>query len=243
MALMPRLLALIGSGETAARMTRVQRSIVRRMLARGQSPGQLSGAVLDTPYGFQANADALSANLLDFLGRRLGIDAQLASFRRADVDPLSREAAMARVRDAAFVFSGPGSPSYALRQWRESPMPQLFCDKLSGGGALVMASAAALTLGRVSVPVYEIYKSGEDPYWLPGLDVLSAIGIAAAVIPHWNNADGSDHDTRFCFLGQKRLEMLESRLPAMSSSSASTSTPRWSSMSMLTRPVSRGAAT
>ena len=35
-----------------------------------------------------------------------------------------------------------------------------------------MASAAALTLGRYTIPVYEIYKVGEAPRWLPGLDLL-----------------------------------------------------------------------
>jgi len=35
-----------------------------------------------------------------------------------------------------------------------------------------MASAAALTIGRVTIPVYEIYKAGEAPRWLPGLDLL-----------------------------------------------------------------------
>ena len=92
-------------------------------------------------------------------------------------------------------------------------MPTLFADKLLTGGALVVASAAALTLGRLTVPIYEIYKAGEDPRWLPGLDVLAAVGINAAVIPHWDNAEGTTHDTRYCFLGARRFEMLERELP------------------------------
>ena len=138
----------------------------------------------------------------------------VASLRRAASDVLVREAAFARIRESDFVFAGPGSPSYALRNWTDTEVPQLFAEKLRNGGALVLASAAALTVGSYTVPVYEIYKAGEDPYWLPGLDVLSSVGINAAVIPHWDNGEGGDHDTRFCFLGEDRLIALEAELPA-----------------------------
>jgi hypothetical protein len=170
----PKLLVLIGSGELAAQMTRGHRMICRRLLA-GQPhgrPSDISAAIIDTPYGFQENADSLSETLLDYFGRRIGMSATVASFRRADDDVLSRETAFARVREAQFVFSGPGSPSYAINQWWGSPIAELLADKLLNGGAIVFASAAALTLGSLTVPVYEIYKAGEDPTWLPGLDVL-----------------------------------------------------------------------
>ncbi|MGH2465162.1 MAG: CysS/YqeB C-terminal domain-containing protein, partial [Candidatus Limnocylindrales bacterium] len=76
------------------------------------------------------------------------------------------------------------------------------------------ASAAALTLGVVTIPVYEIYKVGEDPRWLPGLDLLRlATGLSAAVVPHWDNAEGGNHDTRFCYMGETRLRALERQLP------------------------------
>ena len=209
----PRILVLIGSGEMAPQMARVHRSVIGR-LAAGRARGtRVKAAVLDTPYGFQENSDALSAEALDFFGRRLGMDASLASFLRADANAVSRASAYARVTEADFVFSGPGSPSYALSQWSASQIPTLLSEKLLTGGALVMASAAALTLGRVTAPIYEIFKAGDDPRWLPGLDVLSAVGITAAVIPHWDNSEGSGHDTRFCFLGERRFARLEAELP------------------------------
>ena len=77
-----------------------------------------------------------------------------------------------------------------------------------------MASAAALTLGVVTIPVYEIYKVGEAPSWLPGLDLLAAAtGLRAAVVPHYDNAEGGNHDTRFCYMGERRLRILEGQLP------------------------------
>jgi cyanophycinase-like exopeptidase len=215
----PRLLVLIGSGELAPPMAHVQREIVRRMRAaiadaRGPADATLRAAIIDTTYGFQANADAISAQLLDFHVRRLGVAAQIASIRRADGDALERERAISLIRDADLVFSGPGSPTYALRHWSQTEIPASLRRKLVSGGAIVFASAAALTLGNVTLPVYEIYKVGEDPRWLPGLDVLSAIGLRAAVVPHWNNAEGGRHDTRYCFIGEKRLRALEEQLPA-----------------------------
>ena len=92
--------------------------------------------------------------------------------------------------------------------------PRVLDDTLTLGGAVVFASAAALTLGRWTVPVYEIYKVGEDPHWLDGLDLLRHTGIDGLVIPHFNNAEGGNHDTRFCYLGARRLAVMRSLLPA-----------------------------
>ena len=36
--------------------------------------------------------------------------------------------------------------------------------------------------------------------------------LKAAVIAHYNNAQGGTHDTRYCFAGQKRMTALESQL-------------------------------
>ncbi len=75
------------------------------------------------------------------------------------------------------------------------------------------ASAAALTVGCFTVPVYEIYKVGEEVHWAEGLNLLGRFGLPLVVIPHWNNAEGGTHDTRFCYMGEPRLRKLESLLP------------------------------
>ncbi|MBA3361129.1 MAG: hypothetical protein H0T94_06660 [Acidimicrobiia bacterium] len=79
---------------------------------------------------------------------------------------------------------------------------------------MVMASAAAVTLGARSIPVYEIYKVGDDPVWFDGLDVLASYGLSVAVVPHWNNREGGFHDTSHCFIGVKRFRQLVADLPA-----------------------------
>jgi hypothetical protein len=94
-----------------------------------------------------------------------------------------------------------------------SPLPQLLADKLRSSGAVTFASAAALTIGAATVPVYELYKVGAEPFWAEGLDLLSLVGLHVALIPHYDNAEGGHHDTRFCYLGERRLSLLEADLP------------------------------
>ena len=204
----PRLLAIIGSGETTPTMARVHRALLARL---GEGP--VRAVLLDTPYGFQDNADDTTERALAYFRDTVGRRFSVASLRTAQLDRLERETALARVREADYLFSGPGSPSYALRQWTATEIPGLLAAKLASGGIVVLASAAALTIGRLTVPVYEIYKAGEAPRWLPGLDLLSAIGLTVAVIPHYDNAEGGSHDTRYCYLGERRLQVLEAELP------------------------------
>lgn len=127
---------------------------------------------------------------------------------------LQREQALALVRDADLVFAGPGSPTYALRTWRGSGLRDVLAGKLANGGCVTFGSAAAVSLGSAAVPVYEIYKVGTDLHWVEGLDLLAMIGLRAAVIPHYDNAEGGTHDTRFCYLGAQRLQAMEGMLDA-----------------------------
>jgi cyanophycinase-like exopeptidase len=205
----PRILAIMGSGETAPTMAKVHRALFERF---GSEP--VPATILDTPYGFQENADELSARTVHFFGESVGREMTVASYRSRDVDAVTAATAIARIREARYVMAGPGSPSYALRQWADGPIPTALADGLRDGGILTMASAAALTLGAVTIPVYEIYKVGEDPRWLPGLDLLGPVtGLQAAVVPHYDNAEGGNHDTRFCYMGERRLRVLERQLP------------------------------
>jgi hypothetical protein len=93
-------------------------------------------------------------------------------------------------------------------------MPAALADVAARGGTLVFGSAAACTLGSHAIPVYEIYKAGADPYWEPALDLLRSLtGLGAAVVPHYDNAEGGRYDTRYCYLGEERLALMERRLP------------------------------
>jgi cyanophycinase-like exopeptidase len=206
---MPRLLAIMGSGEIAPTMAKVH----RMLFARLGDPGA-TGVILDTPYGFQENADDLSERTIAFFRESVGRTFEVARLRSRTDDPVDEATAVARIRAAAYVMAGPGSPSYALRQWAGGAIPGAIAARLRDGGVVTMASAAALTLGVATIPVYEVYKVGEEPRWLDGLDLLgAATGLRAAVVPHYDNAEGGTHDTRFCYMGERRLRMLERQLP------------------------------
>lgn len=199
----------MGSGETAPTMTSVHASLLERL-----GPPPVPAVLLDTPFGFQENADDIATRAVHFFAHNVGYPIEVASFRdRATATQLAEETMLARIAAARYVFSGPGSPTYALRQWRGGGVPQLLASKLREGGCVTFASAAAVGLGVVAVPVYEIYKVGEAPRWEEGLDLMSAAGLRVAVIPHYDNAEGGTHDTRYCYLGERRLQMLETQLP------------------------------
>src|SRR4051794_27231161 len=203
---MARLLVIMGSGETSPTMSKVHRDLLSRA---GPGPA----VMLDTPFGFQENADDISAKALAYFKESVQREIVVASFREAGGDALAYETMLARLREASYVFAGPGSPSYALAQWSSSQVPAVLAQKLRTGGCVTFASAAACTLGRYALPVYEIYKVGEQVRWLDGLDLTGEIGLPAVIVPHFNNAEGGNHDTRFCYMGERRLSVLEAMLP------------------------------
>lgn len=199
---MTRLLTIMGSGETSPTMIKPHRALLERV---GGGPA----VFLDTPVGFQENAGEIAERVVEYFAKSVGSPIEVASMRTS----FETTAALDAVRRASYVFSGPGSPTYALAQWEHTAISELLREKVRTGGAVTFASAAALTLGIVTVPVYEIYKVGQPTHWLPGLDLLAETGLCAAVIPHFNNAEGGTHDTRFCYLGERRLVEMERNLP------------------------------
>jgi hypothetical protein len=205
---MARLLTIMGSGETAPTMVKVHRFVAERLGAGA------AGVLLDTPYGFQMNADDLSTRAVTYFRDSVGMTMTPLNFRTtADIEGPKGDALAARVAEAPLLFSGPGSPTYALRQWAGTLLPGILAEKLAFGGAVTFASAAALTLGSLTIPVYEIYKVGESPRWVEGLNLLSTLGVPIVVIPHYDNNEGGTHDTRFCYLGEHRLSLLEKEIP------------------------------
>ncbi len=209
MAPLPRILAIMGSGETAPTMSKVHRSLLARL-----GPPPVPAVLLDTPFGFQGNADDLATRAVEYFAESVQAGIAVASYRSAtEGGSVDYETMLNRVRDARYVFAGPGSPSYALRQWRGTQVPVVLADKLATGGCVTFASAAAVTLGPFALPVYEVYKVGEAPHWLEGLDLMGSIGLPAVVVPHFDNAEGGTHDTRYCYMGEARLSLLEEMLP------------------------------
>ncbi len=201
-------IVLMGSGELTASMVEVHKQLLRPLGAAARA------VFLDTPAGFQLNADQIAAKAADYFQHHVGHPLHVASYKsHASISDYDRQQAGRTLREADYVLIGPGSPTYALRQWQPSSVPDLLADLVTRGGTLVAASAAALTVGRFTLPVYEIYKVGQALHWVDGLDLLARFGFDLVVVPHWNNAEGGNHDTRFCFMGAHRFDALETMLP------------------------------
>lgn len=201
-------IVLMGSGELTASMVEVHKTLLRQL------PENPMAVFLDTPAGFQLNVDQISARAVDYFRTHVQHPLTVASYKsRGTAGDVERQQGLHALRRADYILIGPGSPTYAVRQWRDSPVPELLSGCVSTGGCLVAASAAALTMGRYTLPVYEIYKVGHDLRWIDGLDLLGRFGLDLVVVPHWNNAEGGTHDTRFCFMGATRFDALEALLP------------------------------
>jgi hypothetical protein len=216
-----RVLALIGSGETSPTMVTVHRKLLARLRP---GPGPARAVALATPYAFQVNAADVSARTQRYFARSVGLEVSIAAgtsehadaaFAPPNSDNAPADSEPSRIRAADWLFAGPGNPSYALAHWQAGPVATLLRERmLTGQGVTVLASAAAATAGLFTLPVYEIYKAGGALRWLPGLNVLSLLGLKVAVIPHFDNAEGRDYDTRYCYLGEHRLRIMERELPA-----------------------------
>ena len=198
----------MGSGELTATMVEVHKELLRAV------PQPAQAFFLDTPAGFELNCDNISNRAIEYFHHHVQHPMSLASYKAADTEK-SFEAlqTLQQLREANFVLIGPGSPTYAVRQWRRTPIPEILTERVATGNCLVAASAAALTVGRFTLPVYEIYKVGNDLHWVDGMNILESFGLNLVVIPHWNNAEGGTHDTRFCYMGEARLRELETLLP------------------------------
>jgi cyanophycinase-like exopeptidase len=187
------------------------------LLARLPRPATV--AILETPAGFQPNVDRVAGKIEEFIRRGLRnysprVLIVQARKRGTPFDPDSAQVAHF-VLPADYIFVGPGSPTYAARQLRDSLTLRYLVERHRQGAMLGFASAAALAVGAWVLPVYEIYKSGEDLHWQPGLDLFRPYGLDLTVITHWNNKEGGkDLDTSCCYVGRRRFEQLLALLPA-----------------------------
>ena len=191
---MGRYLVLMGSGENSPIMVTPHQKIIR---GTGKDLNPIN---LNTPYSFQENKDELSAKIEKYFEVNVGTKITTTENHLEDI------------AKANWVFAGPGSPTFNLKQWKSKSIDSALNDLLQRG-SLVLASAAAMSIGNKVMPVYEMYRVGEDPHWVDGVGILeSALGFKAVVIAHYNNTQGGTHDTRFCFIGERRMRNLESQL-------------------------------
>jgi hypothetical protein len=210
----PGRIALLGSGETSLAGGRVFESLTR---ARSV-PTPVRVVVLETPAGFELNSDRVAGRVADFLALRLQnyrpeVSVIAARQRGTHASPDDPDITAPLLR-ADLMFMGPGSPTYAVRQLRDSLAWRRLIARHRVGATLALASAAVVAVSALALPVYEIYKAGHDLHWQPGLDLFAAYGLKLVFVPHWNNAEGgAELDTSRCFMGRSRFEALLAMLP------------------------------
>jgi cyanophycinase-like exopeptidase len=203
----PGLVALFGSGETSSSGQKIFDAIFRQL------PSQPRVALLETPAGFELNSDRVIGRVGEFLKVHLRnyhpeVIIIPARARGSEFSPDNPQL-VERMCTADLIFMGPGSPTYAVRQLEGSLLWEVLLACHQSGVAIALSSAAVIAVSAYSLPVYEIYKVGEDLHWKPGLDLLSRYGFSLVFIPHWNNNEGGDElDTSRCFMGETRFVRL-----------------------------------
>ena len=205
-------IAFLGSGETSLAGGRIFEALARLL------PDPLHVSVLETPAGFELNSTIVAGRVGDFLKTRLQnykptIDLIPARKQGTEFSPDNPEILEPLLR-ANIIFMGPGSPTYLARQLRGTLAWDIIRARHRMGATLIFASAATISVGAWVLPVYEIYKVGDDIHTKEGLNFFSDFGMDLSFVPHWNNAEGgTDLDTSRCFVGIERFDQWRKLLP------------------------------
>jgi len=198
-------IAFLGSGETSLAGGRIFESLARLI------SDPLHIAVMETTAGFELNSAIVAGRVADFLAARLQnyrptIDIIPARKKGTEFSPDNLEI-LKPLLSGNLIFMGPGSPSYAVRQLKDTLAWDIIRARHRLGATLVFASAATISVGAWVLPVYEIYKVGEDVHTKEGLNLFEGCGLNLSFVPHWNNAEGGiDLDTSRCFVGKERFD-------------------------------------
>ena len=197
-------IAFLGSGETSLAGGRIFETLAREI----EKPLRI--ALMETPAGFELNSAQVVGRVGDFMKTRLqnyepSVDVIAARKKNSAFSPDDPEIVKPLLH-ANLIFMGPGSPTYAIRHLKDTLTWDVIRARHRLGATLVFASAATISIGAHALPVYEIYKVGQDVHMVEGLNLFADFGLHVSFIPHWNNADGGvDLDTSRCFIGMDRF--------------------------------------
>lgn len=206
-------IAFLGSGETSLAGGRIFESLARKI------NGPLRIALMETPAGFELNSAQVVGKVGEFMKTRLQnykpvVDVVPARKKNSAFSPDDPEIVKPLLY-ANMIFMGPGSPTYAIRNLKDTLAWDVIRARHRLGATLVFASAATISVGAHALPVYEIYKVGQDVHVVDGLNLFADFGLHLSFVPHWNNAEGGiDLDTSRCFIGMDRFAEWCNLVPA-----------------------------
>lgn len=196
-------ISFLGSGETSLAGGRIFEALAKNLKETPRI------ALMETPAGFELNSAQVVGKVGDFMKTRLQnykpiVDIIPARKKDSAFSPDDPEI-LKPLLYANMIFMGPGSPTYAIRQLKDTLAWDVIRARHRLGATLIFASAATISVGAHALPVYEIYKVGLDVHAVDGLDYFKDFGVHLSFTPHWNNAEGgADLDTSRCFVGMER---------------------------------------
>src|SRR6186997_1705576 len=163
-------IAFLGSGETSLAGGRIFEALVRDI----REPLRI--ALMETPAGFELNSAQVVGRVGEFMTARLQNYKPIV-----DIIPARKKGSAFSPDDpkvlkpllyANLIFMGPGSPTYAIRQLKDTLAWDVIRARHRLGAALIFASAATISVGAHALPVYEVYKVGEDVHTKDGLNLF-----------------------------------------------------------------------
>jgi hypothetical protein len=206
-------IAFLGSGETSLAGGRIFEALAKKI----HEPLRI--ALMETPAGFELNSAQVVGKVGEFMKTRLQnykpiVDVIPARKKNSVFSPDDPEIVKPLLH-ANMIFMGPGSPTYTIRNLKDTLAWDVIRARHRLGATLIFASAATISISAHALPVYEIYKVGQDVHAVDGLNLFADFGLHISFIPHWNNTDGGvDLDTSRCFIGMDRFAEWSDFVPA-----------------------------
>jgi cyanophycinase-like exopeptidase len=204
-------LTLFGSGEISPTGRKIHEYVFRNS---GKKKHHIR--IISTPAGFQPNVSVVMDEIFGFFRKSLQFYIETVAVIDARTRQQANDAAViGDLGVADYIFMGPGSPTYAVRHLSDTLLLKTIIRRAKSGASLALSSAAVLACSEYSLPVYEIFKVGEDLHWKQGLNVYAALGKRMTVIPHFDNSEGGGKtDTSRCYMGSERFGRLLTLLPS-----------------------------
>lgn len=203
-------LIIFGSGEISHTGRRIHEYALSSIGKK-----EITIAIITTPAGFQPNVKVVHEEIAQFFSNHLkNFHPKINIIYANNRELANNKKVVAPIDVADYIFVGPGSPTYAVANLKNTLLMDKIENKVTEGASLAIASAAAIAFSKFCLPVYEIYKAGQELHWQKGLDFYAGFIKSLTVIPHFNNKEGGwKTDTSYCYMGKERFKQILTLLP------------------------------
>lgn len=203
-------IAIFGSGETSPTGRSIHDYILKKL-----NKDNIVISLISTPAGFQPNIQVVMEEVKQFFSEHLtNYHPKIKIIYANTLEDANNEEIVRQLEDTDYLFIGPGSPTYAIKHLKGSLLLRRVIELVKSGTSICIASAAAIAFSKYALPVYELYKVGEQLHWVEGLNIFRDWYKSLTIVPHFNNNEGGEKtDTSRCYMGQDRFKKLLALLP------------------------------